>query len=139
MWRRYIALLLVLLGLLGCGGRPLAKNTLVFDYAAFGPSAMSYEVLGNEWWQWQPQGDGKPDTHYPIKVVVYWDVPVTIVKQSYPVVQEEQQDYRYLERGKALAFLEGAIRDAKDFQAAQGGDLLTLLQATRQQIEASGK
>jgi hypothetical protein len=90
--------------------------------------------LGSEWWQWQPQGDGDPATRYPIKVVVYWEIPLDLVKQAYPVLQEKQQDYRYLERTKALTFLEGAMRDAKDFQLTQGGDLVKLLQVTQRKI-----
>jgi arginase family enzyme len=134
MWHRYAVLLAFLFGLLGCLGRPIEKNTAILDYADFGPSALASEVLGSEWWQWQPQGDGDPATRYPIKVVVYWEIPLDLVKQAYPVLQEKQQDYRYLERTKALTFLEGAMRDAKDFQLTQGGDLVKLLQVTQRKI-----
>ena len=131
-WQRYVAVFLLLLGLVGCG-RALEDNTRIFAYEDFGPSALSADVLGNAWWQWENQGDGNPATRYPIKIVVYWNIPLDQVKAAYPVIPEKKQDYRYIERGKALAFLDSAITDAQEFQV-DGGKLLTMLQDTRQQI-----
>jgi hypothetical protein len=133
-WRRYFAVIALLLGVvLGCATRPLAGNTLVLAYEDFGPGVMASNLLGQAWWQWQPEGDGNPATRYPIKVVVYWNVPLDKVKQAYPVMPEKKQDYRYVERNKALAFLDSSIQDAKDFQFGQN-HILTTLQTTQKKI-----
>lgn len=133
-WHRYFVVITLVLGVMvGCAMRPLSSNTMMFTYEDFGPSVMASNLLGQEWWQWQSEGDGNPATHYPVKVIVYWDIPLDKVKQAYPVVPEKRQDYRYVERKKALDFLTSAIRDAKDFEFGQNSMLITL-QTTQKKI-----
>lgn len=137
MWRRCLFVVILLFGLAGCG-RPLPDNTLIFDYADFGPDVIASALLGQGWWQWQPEGGNDPAQRYPIKVVVYWDVPLEQVKQAYPVVQEKQQDYRYVDRAAAVVFLNQAIDEAKEFNFGSA-DLPKLLQSTRHRIQSVDK
>ncbi|WP_157209853.1 hypothetical protein [Marinimicrobium agarilyticum] len=82
----------------------------MFDYNDFGPQVIAHEVIGMEWWQWQPHGDSRPKD-YDVKVVVYRNVTLEDVKAQFPVVPEEEQDYRYLEYGTALEYLNDKISD----------------------------
>ena len=79
-------------------------NTIVLSYDDFGPQAMSYELIGKEWYQWNSQGPDDPNARDNIKVVVYRNVSVDEVRRKYPVI-EKQQDYRYLEYQPALDLL----------------------------------
>lgn len=137
MWQRCLVMAILLFGLAGCG-RPLPDNTLVVDYADFGPDVIASALLGQGWWQWQLEGGNNPAQRYPIKVVVYWDVPLEQVQQAYPVVQEKQQDYRYVDRAAAVVFLNQAVDEAKEFKFGSA-DLPKLLQSTRRRIQSVDK
>lgn len=80
----------------------------------FGPPGMSYDLLGQEWWQWKPHGASRPGKHYDVKVIVYRDIPLEKVKELYPVIREKEQDYRYVEYQKALNYLNREIRRLKE-------------------------
>ena len=87
-----------------------ANKMIVLDYSDFGPQAAAYELLGMQWWQWQSHGDSRP-RKYDIKVVVYRDVPLDVVKQKYPVVKKEFKDFRYVSYDEAILYLDTMIQE----------------------------
>lgn len=126
---------LLLAGLLLLGGclRPLDAHTVVLDYDDFGPSALSFSLLGNAWWQWMPEGGGNPRTRFDVKVVVYKDVALDEVKAAYPVSAVAQRDFRYVSSADALTYLDGAIHETQGFE--EGRAVMGRLQATRSRIQ----
>ncbi len=83
--------------------------TLVLDYQDFGPQVAAHEVIGMAWWQWDAHGDPDPDSPDDVKIVVYRGISAEQVQEAFPVVEERQQDYRYLSYADAIAYLRGAI------------------------------
>ena len=108
-----IFFLALLLFVAGCakGGD---AHTLVLAYDDFGPMSMSWELIGLDVWQWENSDDGDPNSKYPIKVVVYKDIPLETVQRTYPVVPEKEQDYRYVRYSDALIYLDLHIADMKN-------------------------
>jgi hypothetical protein len=86
------------------------ENIVVFNYKDFGPQVIASEIIGMEWWQWQPHGESRP-AQYDVKVVVYRNVTLERVKNIYPVISEQKQDYRYLEYDAALVYLDEKIKE----------------------------
>jgi hypothetical protein len=74
---------------------------------------MSYEVLGFEWWQWQPHGDSRP-REYDIRVVVYCNASADEVSRQYPVDKKAELDFRYITYDRALSFLDENIQQDVD-------------------------
>jgi hypothetical protein len=95
-----------------CAARPEAAST-VLPYGSFGPQAMSYEVLGFEWWQWQPHGDSRP-RKYDVRVVVYCNASTDAVARLYPVDRKAERDYRHITYDRALSFLDENIQQDVD-------------------------
>lgn len=87
------------------------QEVVLLDYNDFGPQIIAQEVIGMEWWQWQDHGDSDPAAVYPVKVVVYRDIPLPEVQQKYPVDPEQRKDFRYLEYRNALRFLDEKITE----------------------------
>jgi hypothetical protein len=83
---------------------PQRSQTVVLQYDDFGPQIMSYEVLGKDWYQWDPEGGDDPKKTFDIKVVVYRNISLDEVKKMYPVITQKQ-DYRYVEYKPALDLL----------------------------------
>lgn len=81
-------------------------ETLILDYADFGPQVAVYEYLGYEWWQWEPEGCSSHLSEHPVKVIVYSDESLRDVKEKYLVSQEKHQDYRYIEAEDAIELLQ---------------------------------
>jgi hypothetical protein len=102
-------LLLAIVFFLGCTAA-IKNNSAVFDYAEFGPQVVSHELLGKEWYQWDPHGSSDPNERYDIKVVVYRDMPLKKIQQQYPVIKGEK-DYRYLEYSLALQHLDTIAKE----------------------------
>lgn len=102
------ALVLVFFSLIVACSSDLNENVVVFNYKDFGPQVIASEVIGMEWWQWQPHGESRP-TQYDVKVVVYRNVALGHVKKKYPVVSEKKEDYRYLEYDTAINYLDDKI------------------------------
>ena len=86
------------------------RHTLILDYNEFGPQVEAYELLGMQWWQWQPHGDSRP-RKYDIKVVVYKGIDLETVKEKFPVNQLQEQDYRYVKYSDALQYLDERIQE----------------------------
>ena len=86
----------------------IAKTTVVFEYADFGPRAMAYSLLGSKNLQWEPEvpiliGQGK------VYVVVYRGIPIERVQEYYPQDRSRNLDYRYVQYGEALNYLDAKI------------------------------
>lgn len=101
----FAAVLLVLCS--GCASQ-IDKSTAVFEYSDFGPQAMAYRLLGPKNLQWDPDvpiliGQGK------VYVVVYRGIPVEEVERHYPQDRSRNIDYRYLQYGEALNYLDAKI------------------------------
>lgn len=107
---RYIAIAILLLVSACACTSSIHRRLMVLDYADFGPQVIAREIIGMEWWQWQRSGDPDP-WEYPIKVVVYKDLPEEKVKRAFPVDPEKQLDYRYVEYDSALEYLNEKIED----------------------------
>jgi hypothetical protein len=109
--RQAALFVLTILLLCSCAGRPQAGGTAaLFAYEDFGPPAMADELLGMDWPQWQAHGDSRP-AKYDIKVVVYRNVGLDQVKKQYPVVPEQNKDYRYVEYAQAIRYLDSNIAE----------------------------
>ena len=102
------ALVLVFFSLIAACSSDINENVVVFNYKDFGPQVIASEVIGMEWWQWQRHGESRP-TQYDVKVVVYRKVALDYVKKKYPVVSEQNKDYRYLEYYTAINYLDDKI------------------------------
>ncbi|MCB9753891.1 MAG: hypothetical protein H6713_28445 [Myxococcales bacterium] len=87
-----------------------AEHVLVLDYDDFGPQAAAYELLGMEWFVWsEPGGSGDgPEPPDPIRVVVYDQDRITLaeVQARFPARESERQDFRYVSRADAIAYLD---------------------------------
>lgn len=88
---------------------------------------MSYEILGFEWWQWQPHGDSRP-REYEVRVVVYCNASRDEVARRYPVDRETERDYRYITYEQALSYLDDNIQQDVD------PELTSELRATRKEV-----
>lgn len=101
------ALGLLLLLTVACASK-ISKSVVVLDYADFGPQAMAYELLGRKRLAWDPTapviiGQSR------ISVVVYRGVTLPTVREAYPVERGSNTDYRYLQYGEALNYLDARI------------------------------
>ena len=93
------------------------KQILILSYEDFGPQAIAWETFGMQWWQWDNHGDSDPNVEYKIKVAIYRGIPLHKVKEKFPVVQEIEQDYRYIEYNAALRYLDKNILDHREIEA----------------------
>ena len=114
----------------GCA-TPGAPRTLVLPYDDFGPQAMAHELLGMEWFSWQPHGDSNPRTEYNVRVVVYRGRNLAEARRLFPVRPEREQDFRYIEVETALKYLD---RQLKLPEVVDLPRLSTRLRATRERI-----
>jgi hypothetical protein len=89
---------------------PTGKTTIM-RYDDFGPQAAVYEWLGNDWWQWQDEGDPDPQRHYDIRVVVYRNCTAEEVRRKYPTSQAALLDYRYISYDEATRRLDELIAE----------------------------
>src|SRR5262245_18360483 len=61
-------------------------NSFVMKYSDFGPPSSSYDLLGEEWYQWNSQGLDDPGVQDDVKVVIYRNIDLATVKKTYPVL-----------------------------------------------------
>lgn len=78
---------------------------------------MSYELIGNAWNQWKVEGHELPDD-VEIKVVVYRGVELEEVKKQFPVLRGKS-DYRYVEYGRAVQFLQVNMKEVESYKNAR--------------------
>jgi hypothetical protein len=93
----------------GCSSHS-ARKTVVLDYGDFGPQALAWELIGFEWYQWDPCGYEDPNFEYNIRIVIYDDATDDEIRKLYPTV-EHKIDYRYVRRAEATKFLKQAIAE----------------------------
>lgn len=86
------------------GLQTIRAGEAILPYSAFGPQAAAYELVGMEWWQWDPHGDSRP-RDYPIKIVVFWDQTRDDTAKRHPVDRDNLQDFRYVEYSKAVTHM----------------------------------
>ena len=91
-------------------------SAIFFEYRDFGPQAMAHELLGMEWYQWQPHGDSDPKSIDDIKVIVFNDMTLTKVQELYPVNPEKKHDYRYVHIDRARKFLQEKIAELGELE-----------------------
>jgi len=106
---------------------PLKGGELVLPYSAFGPPAMSHELIGTEWWQWDSHGDDDPRSSPPVKVVVYWDQSLDKTKEKYPVDRGKELDFRYVEYAAAVSYFEKALMELDKMAKEDPADWLEKL------------
>ncbi|MEM0969040.1 MAG: hypothetical protein AAF191_13210 [Verrucomicrobiota bacterium] len=126
--------------LAGIASAPSYADEVLLPYESFGPQVFAHEVIGMQWWQWQPQG-GSVDREYPIQVVVYGDQSLEETKAKYPVDPTQEKDFRYLPRTRAISYLEALVTNLEsDFANLESTDrLIQTLNETRAKIaENSG-
>lgn len=97
------------------GLQTIRAGEVILPYSAFGPQAAAYELVGMEWWQWDPHGDSRP-RDYPIKIVVFWDQTRDDTAKKHPVDRDNLQDFRYVEYSKAVTHM---ARIIQEFNAAK--------------------
>ena len=131
--KRFSILFLVMI-LLSCTHNGTEKDRLVeFKYKDFGPPALAEPLIGSDYWQWQNHGDSRPKD-YPIGVIVYRDMDLDQVKGKFPVIEDEEQDYRYVTYDKAIEFLNTAIKELEKYSDDMPSKLANTLKATRDTI-----
>jgi len=99
-----------LLVLTSCASIAEHSGSYVLNYGDFGPQSMAFELIGNEWWQWQDYGYYRP-RKYDIKVIVYRNIALDKVKQLYPVDPDKNMDYRYVEYNNVINYLDRNIKE----------------------------
>lgn len=93
----------------------LPSSHMVLNYKEFGTPALSFELLGQAWWQWYSYY-GVLGAKFDIKVVVYTkDVSLAEIKKRYPVIKEKNQDYRYVSYEKVMQYLKKIETEDKEY------------------------
>jgi len=105
-------------------------RALVLEYADFGPAAMSYTLVGDEWYAWAAPGCFDIDDRFDVHVVVY-EGDRRAIERAYPTVVDHA-DYRLLPRADAVAFLDANIADL-----ARATDLTPLEDGVRRRLEST--
>jgi hypothetical protein len=89
-------------------------ESAIFDYDDFGPQVLAYETIGSQWYQWNSTGGSDPNDIDTIKVVIYWDEPLDVIKDKYPVEPRRKKDYRYLSYESAMKYIDSTIAKYPD-------------------------
>ena len=104
----FIAILIFSLLFIYYVSKPQDANSpchVVLKYEDFGSDAISSKLLGQAWWQWYP-AYGVPGSKFDIKVVVYTQAEdLEKIKTQYPVIEEKNQDYRYVTFTAVMQYL----------------------------------
>lgn len=72
---------------------------------------MSYDLLGQAWWQWDGEGHAFEEAEGVVWVVVHDSVAPDALAARFPVRQAERCDHRYVTVDTALAYLEDHIAE----------------------------
>ena len=91
-------------------------STIFFEYEDFGPQVMAHELLGMDWYQWQPHGDPDPNSTDRVRVIVYIDIELSKVQKLYPVDPRKNQDYRYVHIDRAISFLQNKTKELDEYE-----------------------
>jgi hypothetical protein len=114
------------------------QQHIILNYKDFGPSALASELIGNDYWQWNTHGDSRP-RDYHVLVVVYRNIDLKTVKELFPVIEEKEQDYRYVEYQSAMMFLNASIEELRSYKDEVSQQLVDTLIETRRKIESELK
>ena len=87
-------------------------NSFVMEFTDFGPSGSSDELFGPERFQVNGQRAGELRSRDEIKVVVYRNVDLAMVKKTYPELGGKFV-YRYVEYSRAIDYLDKRIEELK--------------------------
>lgn len=114
----------------------VGEDAILVDFDAFGPPAMSFELLGQAWWQWDGEGHAFEDQGGTVWVVVHDDVPPDDLATRFPVRQADACDHRYVTVDEALLYLEDHIAelDGMGDDVPQFGPLVERLRTTRAEL-----
>ncbi|WP_271784857.1 hypothetical protein [Aquimarina algiphila] len=100
------------------------SKTMILNYDDFGPQILAYDFLGFEWWQWDNHRDSDPKTKYDIRVIIYKDVSLEIVKNKYPINRNSKVDFRYASYNGCIEYLDKRIKEFdNDFDVERYSDL----------------
>ena len=105
-----------------------------FEHAAFGPPAMSFELLGQAWWQWDAEGHAFEGDGGTIWVVVYDGLDANALATRFPVRPDALCDHRYVALADARAYLLEHIEELEDPGVPEFAALRTELQQTLESI-----
>ncbi len=111
-----------------------AKNqkTLTLDYHDFGPQAMSYELIGYDWWSWLDCHCEETAEQYPVQVIVYENITKEQLRDKFPINQQLGPDMRFIEYCDASNYLNAGIEEiSKELNLSQ---LATQLNQTRTKL-----
>ncbi len=85
-----------------------------FEYDAFGPAAMSFDLLGQAWWQWDSEGHAFEEDGGTIWVVVHDGLTGDALATRFPVREDQRCDHRYVALPDARAYLRAHIDELAD-------------------------
>lgn len=106
-----------------------------FEYSAFGPAAMSFELLGQAWWQWDAEGHAFEASGGSVWVVVHDGLNGDALATRFPVIQDAQCDQRYVSLPDARAYLQEHIDELDDPSVPELAGLRSELQRTMQAVD----
>jgi hypothetical protein len=120
---RLIALTISCYLLASCAmtGKTDNGNFIVLNYQDFGPQAMAEELLGPEYWQWDSGQYSQPQK-FDIKVVVYRNMNLDVVKLTFPVNKNQKKDFRYVEYKVAMQWYDRQIDSFNADLTSNSGD-----------------
>ncbi|WP_431689169.1 hypothetical protein [Hahella sp. NBU794] len=137
-------ILLTLCGILllnACAGfTPTSTKQHYIDltYSDFGPPSLATDLLGSEWWQWNPHGDPRP-RHYNVHVIVYRNMTESDIRKHFPIDEATEKDYRYLPYTTAINYLDTNITAlASDDESVVQEIRERLIQTRREIVQALG-
>jgi hypothetical protein len=119
--------------ILCCNNSP--KPYKVFEYKDFGPQSMAYEKLGMRWWQWDNHCSSDPNYKYDIQVVVYQSMPLSQIKNLFPVDKSKNEDFRYFDYNDSIEYLNEKIKELEAEKEEWAGKLKTNLVKTKMRIQ----
>lgn len=128
-------IILICMAVFSCSHQVSQHQYMILNYKDFGPPALASELIGNDYWQWDSHGDSRP-RDYPISVVVYRNIDLQKIKNLYPVIKEEEQDYRYVEYQIAMGYLDSSIEELRSHKDVIPPNFIDSLIKTRNTIKS---
>jgi hypothetical protein len=98
-----------------------SHNFIVLDYKNFGPQEIAEELIGPNYWQWDNGHYSQPQ-NFDIKVVVYRDMALDKVKEMFPIDEQNEKDYRYVQYTVAMDWHDKHIAQFNEDLKNSAGD-----------------
>jgi hypothetical protein len=112
----------------------VAGRFLTLNYAAFGPQAMAHELIGMEPYAFAAGACCyQPGDRFDVRVVVHGEGQADAAAQRYPT-SAATGDYRLVEVGAALAYVERHLTDLRSWPA---GERMRSLEAELERLGAT--